>query len=147
MATHELICAKLDTLIGYLQELQEYTQDLTLAAYQGNRLTRRAVERTIQLIVECATDVNNMLIKSEGGKTPSDYFNSFVELAELEVIPMEMALDIGPSTGLRNVLVHEYVKIDDVRVYGSLGKIFKLYPKYVRLISNYAGCQQFTRNR
>lgn len=142
MANNDLICAKLDNLVEYLQELQEYTHDLTLEAYRSDRRTRRAVERTIQLIVECATDINNMLIKSLGGKTPSDYFNSFIELAELAVIPMRLALDIGPSTGLRNVLVHEYVKVDDARVYRSIEKIFMYYPKFIELIDAYLGCQK-----
>ena len=33
MSTPELICAKLDTLVAYLQELREYTKGLTLEAY------------------------------------------------------------------------------------------------------------------
>jgi uncharacterized protein YutE (UPF0331/DUF86 family) len=140
MSTPELICAKLDTLVAYLQELREYTKGLTLEAYLRDRRTRRAVERIIQLVVECATDINNMVIKLEGGKVPSDYFNSFIELAELDVIPIEFALDIGPSTGLRNVLVHEYSKIDDVQVYKSIEQIFAFYPKFVHLVSKHLGC-------
>lgn len=143
MTSRELICAKLDTLVGYLQELKEYTQGLTLAVYKRDGLTRRAIERTIQVIVECATDINNMLIKAGGGKVPSDYFSSFIELAEMDIIPMDFALDIAPSTGLRNVLVHEYEKIDDTRVYHSIEKVFTHYVRYIRLIDAYVGCRDF----
>jgi uncharacterized protein YutE (UPF0331/DUF86 family) len=140
MNTPELICAKLDTLVAYLEELQEYTQGLTLKAYLDDRRTRRVVERSIQLVVECATDINNIVVKLEGGRVPSDYFNSFIELAELDVIPIEFALDIGPSAGLRNVLVHEYSKIDDMQVYKSIEQIFALYPKFVHLVSKHLEC-------
>lgn len=141
MGNRELVCAKLDTLVGYLEELKEYTQGLTLEAYKRNGMTRRAIERTIQVIVECATDINNVLIKAEGGKVPSDYFSSFIELAELNIIPLDFALDIAPSTGLRKVLVHEYEKIDDARVYHSIERVFRYYTEYIRLIDTYARCE------
>ena len=94
----------------------------------------------MQLIVECATDINNMLLKINGQKGSSDYFNSFLDIAELNIIPVEFALQIAPSTGLRNILVHEYEEIDDEIVYRSISMCLVHYLKYIDLINQHLNC-------
>lgn len=127
---------KLQLLIGYYDELKEYT-DISLEEYLNNRKDRRAIERTLQLIVETATDINNMILKLIGQPAATDYFNSFIELAENNIISMDFALKIAPSTGLRNILVHEYQKVDDEIVYNSITDVLHCYKNYIRLISEY----------
>lgn len=56
-----------------------------------------------------------------------DYYNSFINLAENSVIDMDLALKIAPSTGLRNILVHEYQNIDNNILYKSKVNILKYY--------------------
>lgn len=72
-----LICKKLKVLLKYYRELQKYTNGLTEKAYLDQPLVRRAIERQIQLIVECGTDVNNMILKKLNQSPATDYFNSF----------------------------------------------------------------------
>lgn len=86
----EIIQDKLGILLGYYKELKELGE-ITWEEYIGNNLYKRTVERLLQLIVEVATDINNIFLKSLGkGPTP-DYFSSFVALAEAEIIPMDFA--------------------------------------------------------
>ena len=61
--------------------------------------------------------------------------------AENKVIDMDFALKIAPSTGLRNILVHEYQKIDDKIVYHSLNNIHQYYSQYIDVLSKYIGCR------
>ena len=136
-----VICKKVKQLAAYFQEFEEIAGKLTLETYQGHILTKRAVEREIQLIVECATDINNMILKKLGRGPAVDYFNSFLDLAELQVFEMEFALKIAPSTGLRNILVHEYQKIDDGIVFQSIANILNYYRQYLKKISEYLGCK------
>ena len=139
MSDKDRICAKLDKLFTYYEELKNLST-ISLEEYKRNSIYRRAIERTMQLIVECATDINNMLLRMNGSKGASDYFNSFIDIAELNVIPVEFALQIAPSTGLRNILVHEYEEIDDTIVYHSINMCLKHYLKYMDLINKYLGC-------
>ncbi len=69
-----------------------------------------------------------------------DYFNSLIDLAEHEVIARSFALEIAPSTGLRNILVHEYEKVDDSIVYHSIGKVLSCYRQYLKELSAYLDC-------
>lgn len=135
-----LICKKLKTLLKYYRELQEYTSGLTQKAYLNQSLVRRAIERQIQLTVECGTDVNNMILKKLNQSPATDYYNSFIDLAELGVLDMNFAMNIAPSTGLRNILIHEYTEIDDVIVYNSIEKILHNYGQYLKIICDYLKC-------
>jgi uncharacterized protein YutE (UPF0331/DUF86 family) len=64
MSDHDRICNKLDKLHSYYTELKSLSL-ITQEEYMNNSIYRRAVERTMQLIVECA---NNMLLKVNGQK-------------------------------------------------------------------------------
>ena len=139
MSDSDRICAKLDKLYAYYEELKNIST-ISLEEYNHNLLYRRAIERTMQLIVECATDINNMLLKMYGQKGSTDYFNSFIDIAELNIIPPDFALKIAPSTGLRNILVHEYEEINDEIVYHSIGTCLQYYLEYMDLINQYLKC-------
>ncbi len=140
MLDNIVICRKLAVLISYYKELQELTGNLTLDEYLNTLQAKRAIEREIQLIVECATDINNMILKKLKQGPSQDYFNSFINLAENNIIPMDFALIIAPSTGLRNILVHEYQQVDDKIIYHSITKVLNSYREYIKLISDYLDC-------
>ncbi|MDP2210272.1 MAG: DUF86 domain-containing protein [Candidatus Aquicultor sp.] len=59
-----------------------------------------------------------------------DIYDSFVKLGEQDMVPMEFASKIAPSSGLRSRLVHEYDRIDDAIAHAStkVGGIKKLTP-------------------
>lgn len=140
MTNNFRICKKLKVLLTYYKELQELAQSLNIETYLNHLPTKRAIERQIQLIVECGTGINNMLLKSIGQAPASDYYNSFIGLAENHILDMDFALKIAPSTGLRNILVHEYSKIDDTIVYNYVDNIFKYYREYMGAIAEYLDC-------
>ena len=141
MLDNVVICKKLGVLLRYYKEFNKLTENLTLNEYLENITKRRAVEREIQLIVETATDINNMILKKLKLGPARDYFNSFIDLAEADVFDMDFALEIAPSTGLRNILIHEYEEIDDKIVYNSITNVKKYYINYIKRISQYLGCK------
>ena len=141
MLDNIVICKKLGILIEYYKEFNQLTETLTLETYNKNIMVKRSVEREIQLIVESATDINNMILKKIDRSPSKDYYNSFIDLAENNVVNMDFALKIAPSTGLRNILIHEYEKIDDKIVYNSIKNVKMLYLKYIDIISKYLGCR------
>ncbi len=132
----EIVQEKLASLQSYYKELADM-QGITLEEYSSNYLYKRTAERLIQLIIEVATDINNMIIKALGKETPSDYYTSFIKVAEAGVFPINFALEISPSTGLRNIIVHEYQKIEDDIVHASIKKTLDYYLKYMNYVSHY----------
>lgn len=132
----EIVQEKLTALLSYYRELA-VLEHVTFDDYLGNHLYKRTVERLQQLIVEAATDINNMVLREAGKEIPADYYSSFIKMAEAKVFPMEFALEIAPSTGLRNIIVHEYQAIDDRMVYVSIRSIMKCYLKYMDYLEKY----------
>lgn len=141
MADVMVICNRLRVLLDYYKEFQESTRGLTLETYKHDRGQRRIIERLTQLIVECSTDVNNMILKHLHKAPATDYFNSFLDLAENGVLDLDFALTIAPSTGLKNILVHEYAKIDDTIVYNSIRSTLEQYGRYLQEIATYLDCE------
>ena len=127
---------KLIKLEEYLKELKDYKPE-RFQQYISNKKNKYAVERLLQLIIDLALDINNMIIKGEGGYPASDYFNSFINLIELGVFDDDFANEIAPSTGLRNRLVHEYERVNDKIVYNNIDKTINYYKKYLKYIMKY----------
>ncbi len=132
----EIVREKLSALQSYYSELTEL-QQITFREYQSNRLYKRTIERLLQLIVEAATDINSMVLRNRGEETPVDYYSSFIKMAEARIFSMDFAREIAPSTGLRNIVVHEYNKIDDRLVHGSIQSTIKLYLSYMEYLKDY----------
>lgn len=136
MVDVQVVRRKLRKLDQYLRELEE-VRPPSLEAYLGSILVRRTVERLIQLLVEVANDINTHIIVSLGHPPPDDYYEGFVRMGELGILPEELARRLAPSAGERNILVHEYEAIDDRIVYESIQHALDDYRAYGREILAY----------
>jgi uncharacterized protein YutE (UPF0331/DUF86 family) len=58
-------------------------------------------------------------------------------MAELNVLPRDLATRLASTTGLRNRLVHLYEKLSHESVYYSLKPLLKNYRQYLVLINDY----------
>ena len=130
----EILVNKLIKMEEYISDLEEFKPQ-TYNEYKNDQLKRYGVERLIQLIIDLALDVNNILIKRADKYPANDYFSSFLKLVDLEILPEEFARDIAPSTGIRNRLVHEYEKVNDKVVYQNLDKLVKYYLEYIKYVN------------
>jgi len=131
-----ILTDKIIKMEQYLTELEEIQPD-NYSEYISSKKDKYAVERLLQLIVDLALDINNIIIKDADKPPASDYYNSFIELIEIGVLNEKFAYEIAPSTGLRNRLVHEYENVDDKIVFESIDKTYNYYIKYIKEISEY----------
>ena len=137
MVNKETVIRKLTKLKGYLQELSTY-KDISWEEYTGAFQSRRTVERLIQLIVDIAVDINTHALVDHGYPPPSDSYNSFLEASsKLGLFPESFARAIAPSTGERNIIVHEYELIDDAIIYNSIGETLNFYEDYIKHVNAY----------
>jgi len=135
-ADKELVARKLQQLEEYLRELEEATPG-AYESYAADTIRKRAVERLLQLCIECASDINAHMLAKSAGVAPADYYMSFIMAGDRGLIPVELASELAPSAGLRNKLVHEYGVVDDRLVYESVSKTALLFPRYIRAVKNY----------
>jgi len=72
-----------------------------------------ALERYFQLTVDSILGANNHIIKETNLKLADDLQSTFYILADGGILPKEFAQKIAPVVGLRNILIHQYEKIDN----------------------------------
>jgi uncharacterized protein YutE (UPF0331/DUF86 family) len=102
-----------------------------------DNLKIRAVERLFQLIVDTAVDINTHIISESDFKIPDDYQSTFIILAENKILPMDFALKIAPSVGLRNLVVHKYGKVNIKRMVDDIKNEIGQYLDYLKHIQRF----------
>lgn len=88
--------------------------------FTSNKVLRRYVERTLHLAIECCLDIGSHIIASERLREPEDNKDIFRVLAEAGVLPPDRLHDLERAAGFRNILVHEYTRVDPAIVFGVL---------------------------
>lgn len=83
----------------------------TPADLAADRELRWVVERGLQLCAQNALDIATHWAAAAGHDVP-DYASAIDRLAELEVLPHELAARFRAVAGFRNVLVHGYLDVD-----------------------------------
>lgn len=132
----EVIREKLVLLGKYLEELSEL-KDLTFKEYTERNITKRGVERLLQLLVEVASDINSVILTDKGKTPPDSYYDSFVKAGDSGAISIKLSKEIAPTSGLRNRLVHEYGEYKDSIVFRNIKKMSRLYKQYLKEINIY----------
>jgi uncharacterized protein YutE (UPF0331/DUF86 family) len=107
----DLLLRKLADLDLYLSQIAEY-RETDLQDYLGDWKTQRIVERTLQMAIEVCADVANHVIADRGLRVPSTYAEAFDVLAEAGLLSRPERDTMVRMVGFRNVLVHEYARVD-----------------------------------
>ncbi len=136
MIDSDLVRRKLARLNMYLDRLKPIA-DSTFNEYISDFYKKTSTERLIQLIVECASDINSHVVLESGQRPPEDYTSSFIRAAEVGLINHELANKLKGSGGMRNIIVHEYMDIDDRKVYEILPIAISDYKEYIRQVDDF----------
>ena len=94
---------------------------------ETDRIVRHAVERIITQLVDLAVSVNSHISAAVAGEAPATYRDSFSAAANAGAMSPELAAELAPSAGLRNILTHEYATID-------IGLVAQAVPEVARAI-------------
>ncbi|MGB3954143.1 MAG: DUF86 domain-containing protein [Brooklawnia sp.] len=95
---------------------------------------RLQVERVLTQLVNLAAEINAH-VASASGLPPEDYRQGFDRMREEGFITAELADELKPSVGLRNILTHEYVEINLGQVAASVPRALDGYAQYVRQVA------------
>ena len=121
MVNPNIVATRLDALrryMGYLKILQRYPY----RQFRADPFIRGNVERYLQLAIECCLDLGNHLISDRGLRKAENYRDVFLILGEAKILPGPFARRLAPMGGFRNILVHDYLKVDPRKVYDVLQK-------------------------
>lgn len=118
MVDRDRLLEKLDELDRYLGELRTLVPKRFEDYEQLEK--KRACERTVQLCIETVIDTCALLVTGLRLGLPGDPADLFERLARGGAITPALAHTLTEMKGLRNILVHEYGRVDDRRVFRTL---------------------------
>lgn len=121
-ALNGVIIERVQRLLSDINELRDLQSEVSFEVYRQDKFKRKFIERTLQTALEACLDIGNRLISVAGLRQPADNRDVFLIMIEAGILPQERFEAFQRMAGFRNVLVHEYTKIDDAAVYGVFQK-------------------------
>lgn len=136
MVDTESIATRFKYLRDYLKILEEL-QKVGKSSFLDDYHYYGLAERYLQLAIECMLDVGSMMIVALDLRKPSDKQEIVDILEEAKIIPSMLATRLSGIARFRNLLVHEYVKIDRERVYSILKNRIPDLSDFAKSITRY----------
>nr|WP_269438326.1 DUF86 domain-containing protein [Phosphitispora fastidiosa] len=123
---------KLEQAVRKLREIAEQSWE----EYNSNEALRDRAERNLQVAAQACIDIANHIIADKGFRTPQGYADSFNVLLEEGIILEVLSDKMKRVAGFRNILVHDYLEIDNKIVYLSLKHLedFSEFAKHVYML-------------
>ena len=127
---------KLNQLKKYVGELRKL-KGLTWSEFTKDNVKRAAVERFFQMAIEVVIDISSMIISCENFEKPDDYRSIILKLGKSGVLDENFAEEFADIAGFRNVLVHQYAKIDTKIVHRKLEENLEDFDEFAKQIATY----------
>jgi uncharacterized protein YutE (UPF0331/DUF86 family) len=129
-----VLAARLERLreyLGILESIQQYDVD----RFVQDPFIHGTAERNLHLTIECLLDIGNHVISDRGYSKPESYADIFRILADKDVIPRDLCEELMGMAAFRNVLVHDYLRLDRKKVYHILGEKLPFLKKMGQIFS------------
>jgi uncharacterized protein YutE (UPF0331/DUF86 family) len=134
--------------IRVLRLLRSVTDDLSVLrgetsaddSRRADQLWLRGIKYTLVTAIEACVDIGQHLCASEGWGPPRDNGDALELLGRHGVLDVDLARRLRRAVGFRNVLVHEYVEVDDDIVLSRLKDLSDL-DSFVTAVAEWVSSQ------
>ncbi|MGY0374631.1 type VII toxin-antitoxin system HepT family RNase toxin [Clostridium sp. JNZ J1-5] len=134
----------LDTINGKIKELQKNLILLKTTAVNINRenlkedmLRYWGIERGIQISIECIIDICNIIISTLDIEKPDTYREGILVLGENNILPQKFSKNIANMVSFRNILVHDYTRVDEKIMIDILHNHLDDFGKFMNYINKW----------
>ncbi|MBI2623500.1 MAG: DUF86 domain-containing protein [Candidatus Liptonbacteria bacterium] len=134
-----LVEKKLHLLAGYVGEIKPFVAEFSDDDILKDSVKYHALERVFQLAVDAMIDINRHIIKEKHLGAPDDLEGTFRLLGEMNVIEKNFAFTIAPIVGVRNMIVHQYEKLDRALFVRNTKKNYGDFGEYTRQVRAFVG--------
>lgn len=132
-----------DAVQALLQSLSEYTEDLRI--YQrlnhddviADRNYQSMIRYALQTAIQCVINIANHLLIGGDLEQPSDSRSAILGLGRYGILPQDFAQGLAAMSGLRNVIVHRYMTVDDELIYQFLQRCVADFETFSQHIVDY----------
>lgn len=109
---NEIILNKKISIERCIEQIDQYYALDNGLPFETDHLKQDAIAMNLQRACELAIDIANHLIKTKKLGLPQDSRESFTLLRRAGLISVERMNTLQAMVGFRNILVHEYKKLD-----------------------------------
>ena len=126
-----------------LRKIEEFLKELGIAKiesveeFKGNIVTKRFIERNLELAIEQMIDICKHLVSALDLKEPETFAECFEILGKEGVIPTETVSMFQSMVRFRNLLIHVYDGVDDSITYGIYTRHLGDFKEFIKLIRDY----------
>ena len=110
--TGDIILNKKESLERCIGQVRVYYARASDVAFREDFLKQDAIAINLQRAMELVIDMANHVIKERKLGLPKESRQSFEILGKAGIITPEMSRELQGMVGFRNILVHEYQKLD-----------------------------------
>jgi uncharacterized protein YutE (UPF0331/DUF86 family) len=133
---HAVVVSKLRTMRRLLDELDRLGP-VDVGRFAQEFAVQLAVERIVSQLVDLAASINAHVVAVLTAEPPATVRQSFAAASAAGLIDHDLAEQLAPSAGLRNVLVHAYVDLDVARLVAAVPLASEQYAEYVRQVARW----------
>jgi uncharacterized protein YutE (UPF0331/DUF86 family) len=107
----DLVLRKAAGIDQYLRQLADYRL-IELDVYKADWKVQRIIERTLHLVIETCMDLADHIVADRRLGVPETAGATFEILAGAGVISAGLAASLARMVSFRNILVHDYTRLD-----------------------------------
>lgn len=131
--TIEKIYSRIENLKSYVKIL-EGLQNITLEELDKEPIKKGALERYLQLSIEACVDIAEMIISDQRLSTPQTATEAVEILGQEGILDSDFAKEFSKAVGFRNILIHDYVRIDYQLVLENLKNNLSDFHRFIKEI-------------
>ncbi len=137
MVDRQVIEAHLQNMEEALANLGRY-RNLSLEEFRKDLSLVWIVEKGLEILIQNLLDIGAHILASEIKTDWDDYREIILKLGHHGIIPMDFSEGIQ-GIGLRNILIHEYLRVDVPKLYEYLKNRLGDFTDYMSYIQEYLG--------
>lgn len=118
------ISDKIGEIEQSLQELYDFFPE-DYEKYENSLTIKAAYERYFEKIIEAMISISFLFIRLNGYGDVKDEDGAFNLLAAKGDISPELAARLREAKGMRNIIIHEYGEIEDMKIYTAIAEELK----------------------
>src|SRR5437870_13742482 len=111
MVDSHVILARVDKIRKCVGKLQRFLE-LEENAFLNDSTATDSAERNLQIAIQAVINIGNHVVADMDLGTPKDYKDIFRLLAANNIVSQTLAAKLDAMTGLRNVLLHDYLEVE-----------------------------------
>lgn len=135
MSNLKVIENKKSSILKYLKILQRYKK-YSRKEIEDDIDRKGAIERYLYLAIQSTIDLAEAIIAYKDFRKPTTMTEAFYILSEEKLISDNLTKKLIKMVGFRNIVAHDYEKIDYDIVYDVLQNKLKDVEKFLKEISN-----------